>query len=147
MSYNWDLGEAGGPTYTASKQSKFNLDLEEGDYSVTLTVEDPDGESNSVSHSFSVTNLPPVAIIKSDKTSVFTEEIIEFSGDDSYDPEGDALDYLWDFGDGSSRSDSSFVRHAYVDSGKFCPSITVSDGYLSNTVTKTDFINVLGGGE
>ena len=64
LSYNWDLGEAGGPTYTASKQSRFSLDLEEGDYSVTLTVEDPDGESNSVSHSFSVTNLPPVAIIK-----------------------------------------------------------------------------------
>ena len=70
LSYNWDLGEAGGPTYTASKQSKFSLDLEEGDYSVTLTVEDPDGESNSVSHSFSITNLPPVAIISSDKTSV-----------------------------------------------------------------------------
>ena len=104
LSYNWDLGEAGGPTYTASKQSKFSLDLEEGDYSVTLTVEDPDGESNSITHSFSVTNLPPVAIIKSDKTSVFTEEIIEFSGDDSYDPEGDALDYLWDFGDNQTSS-------------------------------------------
>ena len=56
LSYNWDLGEAGGPTYTASKQSRFSLDLEEGDYSVTLTVEDPDGESNSKSHSLSVTN-------------------------------------------------------------------------------------------
>ncbi len=42
LSYNWDLGEAGGPTYTASKQSKFKMELDEGDYSVTLTVEDPD---------------------------------------------------------------------------------------------------------
>ena len=41
LSYTWELGEAGGPTYTASKNSKFNLDLDEGDYSVTLMVEVP----------------------------------------------------------------------------------------------------------
>ena len=29
LSYNWDLGEAGGPTYTASKQSKFEMELDE----------------------------------------------------------------------------------------------------------------------
>ena len=127
LSYNWDLGEAGGPTYTASKQSKFSLDLEEGDYSVTLTVEDPDGESNSISHSFSVTNLPPVAIIKSDKTSVFTEEIIEFSGDDSYDPEGDALDYLWDFGDNQTSSLKS-PQHSWGEAGRYTVTLTVEDG-------------------
>ena len=127
LSYNWDLGEAGGPTYTASKQSKFSLDLEEGDYSVTLTVEDPDGEANSISHSFSVTNLPPVAIIKSDKTSVFTEEIIEFSGDDSYDPEGDALDYLWDFGDNQTSSLKS-PQHSWGEAGRYTVTLTVEDG-------------------
>ena len=48
LSYNWDLGEVGGPTYTASKQSKFEMELDEGDYSVTLTVEDSDGDRKSV---------------------------------------------------------------------------------------------------
>ena len=127
LSYNWDLGEAGGPTYTASKQSKFTLDLGEGDYSVTLTVEDPDGESNSVTHSFSVTNLPPVAIIDADKGSVFTEEAIQFSGEDSYDPEGEALDYLWDFGDNQTSSLKS-PQHSWGEAGMYTVTLTVEDG-------------------
>ena len=127
LSYTWELGEAGGPTYTASKNSKFNLDLDEGDYSVTLTVEDPDGETNAVTHSFSVTNLPPVAIISSDKNSVFTEEAIQFSGDDSYDPEGDALDYLWDFGDNQTSSLKS-PQHSWGEAGRYTVTLTVEDG-------------------
>jgi PKD repeat protein len=127
LSYNWDLGEAGGPTYTASKQSKFTLDLGEGDYSVTLTVEDPDGEANSVTHSFSVTNLPPVAIIDADKSSVFTEEAIQFSGEDSYDPEGEALDYLWDFGDNQTSSLKS-PQHSWGEAGMYAVTLTVEDG-------------------
>jgi len=127
LSYNWDLGEAGGPTYTASKQSKFEMELDEGDYSVTLTVEDPDGESSSVTHSFSVTNLPPVASIKADTASVFTGESIQFSGEDSYDPEGEALDYLWDFGDNQTSSLKS-PQHSWGMAGTYNVKLTVEDG-------------------
>lgn len=144
LSYNWDLGEAGGPTYTASKQSKFNLDLDEGDYSVTLTVEDPDGETNSVTHSFTVTNLPPVAIIDSDKTSVFTETAIQFSGEESYDPEGDALDYLWNFGDNQTSSLKS-PQHSWGQAGRYTVTLTVEDGDGQEGMTsKTVEIKSLG---
>jgi len=127
LSYNWDLGEVGGPTYTASKQSKFEMELDEGDYSVTLTVEDSDGESSAVTHSFSVTNLPPVASIKADTTSVFTQESIQFSGEDSYDPEGEALDYLWDFGDNQTSSLKS-PQHSWGMAGTYNVKLTVEDG-------------------
>jgi PKD repeat protein len=127
LSYNWDLGEAGGPTYTASKQSKFEMELDEGDYCVSLTVEDPDGESSSVTHSFSVTNLPPVASIKADTASVFTGESIQFSGEDSYDPEGEALDYLWDFGDNQTSSLKS-PQHSWGMAGTYNVKLTVEDG-------------------
>ena len=99
LSYSWELGEVGGPTYTASREGMFEIELGEGKYSVTLTVEDPDGESSSTTHSFTVTNLPPIAKFSSDATSVFVGDVIEFSGEESYDPEGDTLDFLWDFGD------------------------------------------------
>ena len=82
LTYTWDLSEAGGPSYTASKQSKFSLDLSEGQYSVSLTVEDPDGESSTVTHSFTVTNLPPVSKITSDVNSLFVNEKIQLSGED-----------------------------------------------------------------
>ena len=127
LTYKWDLAEAGGSSYTASTESKFSLDLGEGNYSVTLTVEDPDGESNSVSHSFSVINLPPIASIDSDKTSVFTGEDIQFSGEDSYDPEGDALDYLWNFGDEQTSSLKS-PAHSWEEAGTYTVTLTVEDG-------------------
>jgi PKD repeat protein len=103
------------------------MELDEGDYSVTLTVEDPDGESSSVTHSFSVTNLPPVASIKADTASVFTGESIQFSGEDSYDPEGEALDYLWDFGDNQTSSLKS-PQHSWGMAGTYNVKLTVEDG-------------------
>ena len=144
LSYNWDLGEAGGPTYTASKQSKFEMELDEGDYSVTLTVEDTDGEASAVTHSFSVTNLPPVASIKADTTSVFTQESIQFSGEDSYDPEGEALDYLWDFGDNQTSSLKS-PQHSWGMARTYNVKLTVEDGSgQEGTTTKSVEIKSLG---
>ncbi len=144
LSYNWDLGEAGGPTYTASKQSKFKMELDEGDYSVTLTVEDTDGEASAVTHSFSVTNLPPVASIKADTTSVFTQESIQFSGEDSYDPEGEALDYLWDFGDNQTSSLKS-PQHSWGMAGTYNVKLTVEDGSgQEGSTTKSVEIKSLG---
>ena len=144
LSYNWDLGEAGGPTYTASKQSKFEMELDEGDYSVTLTVEDPDGEASAVTHSFSVTNLPPVASIKADTTSVFTQESIQFSGEDSYDPEGEALDYLWDFGDNQTSSLKS-PQHSWGMARTYNVKLTVEDGSgQEGSTTKSVEIKSLG---
>lgn len=124
LTYVWELGEADEPTYKASIESKFSLDLGEGDWSVTLTVTDPDGEIDFVKHSFSVTDLPPVAIINVDKTSVFTDEPIQFSGEDSYDPEGEALDFLWDFGDNKTSSLKS-PQHSWTDAGMYQVTLTV----------------------
>ena len=105
LTYVWELGEVGGPTNVISSDVKPEPRiLDEGDWSVTLTVTDPDGETNFVKHSFSVTDLPPIAMITVDKTTVFTDELIQFSGEDSYDPEGEALDFLWNFGDNKTSS-------------------------------------------
>ena len=143
LTYVWELGEAGEPTYKASTESKFSLDLGEGDWSVTLTVTDPDGESNFVKHSFSVTDLPPVAKINIDKTSAFTDELIQFSGEDSYDPEGEALDFLWDFGDNKTSSLKS-PQHSWTDAGTYQVTLTVMAENQEGTETKNIEIKSLG---
>ncbi|MDG1544920.1 MAG: PKD domain-containing protein, partial [Candidatus Poseidoniia archaeon] len=140
LTYTWDLSEAGGPSYTASKQNKFSLDLSEGQYSISLTVEDPDGESSTTTHSFTVTNLPPVSKITSDVTSLFVGENIQLSGDDSYDPEGGALDFLWDFGDNKTSSLKS-PEYSWNSPGEFTVSLTVEDGE-GQTTTSTKEIEV-----
>ena len=140
LTYTWDLSEAGGPSYTASKQNKFSLDLSEGQYSISLTVEDPDGESSTTTHSFTVTNLPPVSKITSDVTSLFVGEKIQLSGDDSYDPEGGALDFLWNFGDNKTSSLKS-PEYSWNSPGEFTVSLTVEDGE-GQTTTSTKEIEV-----
>ena len=143
LTYTWELGEAGEPTYKASAESKFSLDLGEGDWSVTLTVTDPDGESNFVKHSFSVTDLPPVAKIIIDKTSAFTDELIQFTGEDSYDPEGEALDFLWDFGDNKTSSLKS-PQHSWTDAGTYQVTLTVMAENQEGSETKNIEIKSLG---
>ncbi|OIR23238.1 MAG: hypothetical protein BEU00_03655 [Marine Group III euryarchaeote CG-Epi3] len=140
LTYTWDLSEAGGPSYTASKQNKFSLDLSEGQYSISLTVEDPDGESSTTTHSFTVTNLPPISKITSDVTSLFVGENIQLSGDDSYDPEGGALDFLWNFGDNKTSSLKS-PEYSWNSPGEFTVSLTVEDGE-GQTTTSTKEIEV-----
>ena len=150
ISYGWTLTEIeSGQSYKISPSptelpGRFDRELDEGDYSVTLTVEDDEGESNAVTHSFSVTNLPPVASIKTDTTSVFTQESIQFSGEDSYDPEGEALDYLWDFGDNQTSSLKS-PQHSWGMAGTYNVKLTVEDGSgQEGSTTKSVEIKSLG---
>ena len=128
LSYSWELGEVGGPTYTASREGMFEIELGEGKYSITLTVEDPDGESSSTTHSFTVTNLPPIAKFSSDANTAFVGDEIEFSGEDSYDPEGDTLAFFWDFGDNNTCAPcSDSPKHSWSEAGTYTVTLTVKD--------------------
>ena len=146
LSYSWELGEVGGPTYTASRDGMFDIELGEGKYSVTLTVEDPDGESSSTTHSFTVTNLPPIAKFSSDAASAFVGDEIEFSGEDSYDPEGDTLEFFWDFGDNNTCAPcSDSPKHSWSQAGTYTVKLTVEDGQgQEGTATKLIEIKTLG---
>lgn len=53
--------------------------------------------------------------------------------------------WLWDFGDGSTSTLQN-PSHTYTTAGAYNISLTVSNGALTDTETKTDFINVTGGG-
>jgi len=46
----------------------------------------------------------------------------------SSDPDGDALLFAWDFGDGSPTQGGAAVTHTYMTDGPFDAVLTVSDG-------------------
>jgi len=66
-----------------------------------------------------------------------------FDGSASFDPNGDALTYRWDFGDGTS-STLRQASYAYTLPGQYTATLSVSDGQLvatdSVTVTVTGVI-------
>ena len=91
------------------------------------------------------TNEPPAADFTTSSGTLSIGDTITFT-DQSQNGDYPIITYAWDFGDDNTNDDSSVVQHAYSDLGLFSPSLTVSDGYLFHTVTKTEMITVSGGG-
>ncbi|MFF4244930.1 carbohydrate-binding protein [Streptomyces sp. NPDC001822] len=71
-------------------------------------------------------NRNPVAKAAADKVSGPTPLTVAFSSAGSSDPEGRALTYAWDFGDGTS-STAANPSHTYTTNGTFRPTLTVKD--------------------
>jgi ELWxxDGT repeat protein len=61
--------------------------------------------------------------------SAARHEGITFDGATSVDPDGDALTYTWDFGDGSSTEVGATPVHAYALPGVYTVTLVVNDGF------------------
>lgn len=86
---------------------------------------------------FTLPNQPPVANAGSNIQAIVNKEIV-FDGSDSYDPDGDQLNYYWDFGDNSFAEEIT-PTHSYSTSGTYLVSLTVDDGIWedSDSITVT----------
>ena len=69
---------------------------------------------------------PPVAVA-GDATTAVEGSSVSFDGTGSFDPDGDALTYAWDFGDGTPGSASATTSHVYADNGSYTATLTVKD--------------------
>ncbi len=74
-----------------------------------------------------VVDLPPVAAITATTTDGQAPLSIDFSGADSYDPEGGPLSYTWSFGDGSPEVSGISASHTYTAIGNLTVRLTVQD--------------------
>ncbi|MGP4100659.1 carbohydrate-binding protein [Nonomuraea sp. KM90] len=71
-------------------------------------------------------NRNPVAKAAADRTSGKAPLTVAFSSAGSSDPEGGALAYTWDFGDGTTSTQAD-PAHTYTAVGTFRPTLTVRD--------------------
>lgn len=82
-------------------------------------------------------NLRPIAILDPDTVYALGPLTLNFDASQSYDPEGTALNYSWDFGDGTQDTGES-VTHTFSSTGSEPQSFEVQltvvdqDGYSSN---------------
>ncbi|HEY8170661.1 MAG TPA: PQQ-dependent sugar dehydrogenase [Candidatus Limnocylindria bacterium] len=86
-------------------------------------------------------NDAPTAVIDADQTSGERPLAVEFDASGSSDPDGDALQYAWDFGDDDGLYDDAFVvspSHTYTTGGTFTARVRVTDGQGGSDVATVD---------
>ncbi|MEQ9106288.1 MAG: PKD domain-containing protein [Limnobacter sp.] len=80
-------------------------------------------------------NLSPTAQISADKITGTAPLVINFSALASTDPEGSALSYHWDFGDGTNATGPTITK-TYQSAGNYTASVRVTDtGGLSSSAS------------
>jgi len=122
VKYFWNFGDK----TTASGVSVSHSYYETGAYTVTLTVTDDDGATDTIHATKIVRNKSPVAIFTESAETVHIDEIITFNAVESYDPDGSIVTYSWGFGDGNTATGVN-VSHAYSDNGFYSVTLTVTD--------------------
>lgn len=98
-----------------------------GDYTVTLTVTDNEGKKDRTNLTVHV-NEYPVARIDPLPSEAKVLAEVGFSAENSTDPDGSIVSYLWEFGDGTNASGVK-ARHAFEEIGTFEVKLTVVDDF------------------
>jgi len=146
-SWQWDVVQlpAGGQ-YRLLDEDTQNLQFlgyVEGDYVLSLTVWDGISLSLGVDYAtiHVADNLPPVAVVTADLTTIDLGGTVCFDGTESFDPEGGPLVYLWSFRDGTPGGyGPATICHLFAVTGIFDVAMQVIDekgGYDFDTVTIT----------
>lgn len=90
-------------------------------------------------------NRAPVAVPGGPYASEINQ-VVQFDGSGSSDPDGDALTYAWDFGDGGT-STAAMPTHSYSAEGNFTVTLQVKDASVfSPTVSTSALITAPIGG-
>jgi glucose/arabinose dehydrogenase len=81
---------------------------------------------------YSPSGRSPIAVIDADKSNGPVSLTINFDGSASFDPDGTAISYSWDFGDGSGTSTAVNPSYTYTTAGVYTVVLTVTNAGLKS---------------
>lgn len=151
--YEWDFQTDRELDFESEKsEARYAFD-EPGRYIVSLTVYDNDGADDTYRLPITVTspdrNLAgnPVATFNIPQERPETDLRIEFNASGSDSPNGEIVQYQWDFDDGSPTisTDSAVTDHVFSEPGTYSITLTITDA-TGETDTTERRISVLESG-
>ncbi len=118
----WDLGDGS----VSTDQNPSHTYATNGTFTVSLTVSDDLGASNTVTHTVTVTvaaaNAKPVAKVATQVSGL----TVSVDGSGSTDADGTVASYAWAYGDGGSGAGKT-DSHTYAAAGTYTVTLTVTD--------------------
>ncbi|MGH2948247.1 MAG: PKD domain-containing protein, partial [Solirubrobacteraceae bacterium] len=125
LTYAWTFGD-GGQAFGRNAVHRY---MEPGTYTATVTVTDAGGLTASDEVEITVTDPPgngaPSVEAAADPASGAAPLRVRFSSQGT-DPDGDRLEYAWEFGDGGT-ADRRNATHWYAEPGTYTATVTVTD--------------------
>ena len=131
--YTWDFGD-GSTSTTPNPTHTFQCS---GEYTITLEVSDSFGLVDSTSTELSLYTIPPTAEFD------YSKDFLEVTFTDiSVAGYGEINNWIWDFGDGNTRTEQNPV-HVYIIDGTYTVGLIITDQYcvsdtIENTITVDD---------
>uniref|UniRef100_UPI001FEC9B79 PKD domain-containing protein n=1 Tax=Methanosarcina spelaei TaxID=1036679 RepID=UPI001FEC9B79 len=132
--WKWSFGD--GKTSTVQNPTYKYSNL--GNYTVSLTATNAEGNSTTIKTDYIKVVTKPVANFSAKPTSGKAPLDVAFTDTST----GVLAGWIWDFGDGSKSFLQSPI-HKYSKAGIYTVNLAVKNAAGHNTVTKTDYIKVV----
>lgn len=145
--YVWEFETAPDGEWAAGVRAEHTFESS-GVHTVRLKVTDETGLAGTAEITITIENTPPLAGCRFSSDSPVVGEYVLFDASPSYDPDGRLVDFVWDFGDGTSARGTQ-VGHTYEEVGVYSVRLTIEDdtGATASLVhTFTVHLSSSGGG-
>lgn len=131
--WDWDFGDGN----SSGQQHPSHTYQDGGVYTVSLTVTGPGGSDTETKFDYITVNAAPEADFTGSPTSGPHPLTVDFTDLSTADVSG----WFWDFGDEGTSTEQD-PSHTYLADGTYSVTLITTGPCGSDTVTKTDYINV-----
>ncbi|MCJ7489442.1 MAG: ABC transporter substrate-binding protein [Thermoplasmata archaeon] len=139
LEYRYFWGDGTSSEWSSSNTAS-HVYLDSGEYTADVAVREASASmgfldyfitSTQVDVSIYSVNLPPESLaITYSPVNTYEGSIVTFQGS-AVDPEGDPMEFSWDFGDGV-KADGQTVTHPYASEGFYAVTLYVTDNRLGS---------------